>query len=73
MLELNLDSKPIKDCAKGSRGTRLLLYYGEKSREANFKYVPYILVNNSVKNETNFMKDVCDEFTVPPPECTEYY
>ncbi|XP_023952750.1 GILT-like protein 2 [Bicyclus anynana] len=66
------DSTPIKDCAKGDRGTELLEYYGEESQKANFSYVPYILINGKVNDGNNFIKDICEAFAVSPPPCVEY-
>ncbi|XP_046964540.1 GILT-like protein 2 [Vanessa cardui] len=68
-----LDSRPIKACAKGERGTQLLKYYGEESKKANFSYVPYILINGKLNSGDNFMEDICAEFAVAPPPCVELY
>ncbi|XP_072938017.1 GILT-like protein 2 [Epargyreus clarus] len=66
---MKIDADPIKACAKGDKGAKLLKHYGDESQKAHFQYVPYILVNGKESNGSNFMKDVCAAFADPPPPC----
>ncbi|XP_045498560.1 GILT-like protein 2 [Colias croceus] len=70
---MSIDSTPIKQCAKGNKGTELLKYYGVESKKANFKHVPYILINGVVNDGKNFMKDVCAAFSNPPSQCVNVF
>ncbi|CAH2050316.1 unnamed protein product, partial [Iphiclides podalirius] len=67
--EQNVDATPIKLCAKGDKGSRLLKYYGDESKKANFNYVPYTLINGNIKDGDNFLNDVCAAFKNAPPPC----
>ncbi|CAH0724803.1 unnamed protein product, partial [Brenthis ino] len=71
-LLMNLDSRPIKECAKGIRGTELLQYNGEESKKVGFHFVPYILINDQLSKADNFMENVCSAFTVLPPPCVDF-
>ncbi|CAH2102611.1 unnamed protein product [Euphydryas editha] len=72
-LSMSVQSKYIKACARGERGSELLKYYGEESKKANFSYVPYILINGQLSDGTNFLRDVCAQFHVLPPPCRTYF
>ncbi|XP_068625137.1 gamma-interferon-inducible lysosomal thiol reductase-like [Battus philenor] len=65
----DIDVTTIKECAKGDRGSQLLKHYGDESKKAHFKYVPYILINGNLNNGGNFFRDVCAAFQNPPPPC----
>ncbi|CAK1539929.1 unnamed protein product [Leptosia nina] len=68
---MNIDSKPIKRCAKGPRGVELLKYYGEESKKVNFKHVPHILINGVQNDGKHFARDVCAALAAVPPECAD--
>lgn len=70
---MGINSEPIKQCAKSDRGTSLLKYYGDESKKANFKFVPYILINGVENSGDNFKQDVCRAFSKPPPACNGLY
>ncbi|XP_035444555.2 GILT-like protein 2 isoform X3 [Spodoptera frugiperda] len=63
----------IKYCAKHDRGMLLLKHYGDESKKAGFKYVPYILINGVENNGSKFMKDVCAAFKNPPAACAQAF
>ncbi|KAJ0182573.1 hypothetical protein K1T71_001942 [Dendrolimus kikuchii] len=69
---MDIDSEPIKQCAKSNKGVQLLKFYGEESKKVGFKYVPYILINGAVNDGENFMRDICAAFNDPPPPCKQY-
>lgn len=50
-----IDSEPIKACAKGTKGTELLTYYGEETKKTKLGYVPYIRVNGIIYDGYNFL------------------
>ncbi|CAK1539928.1 unnamed protein product [Leptosia nina] len=66
---MGIDSKPIKTCAKGNKGSELLKYYGEESKKVGFHYVPYVLLNGAEYTGEHFLQDVCAKFSSPPPPC----
>ncbi|CAG9581333.1 unnamed protein product [Danaus chrysippus] len=69
---MNVDSKPIKLCAKGSRGSELLKYYGEETKKAEIDYVPYTFINGKEFDlDNDLKKSVCNAFKKPPPPCQD--
>ncbi|XP_026732254.1 GILT-like protein 2 isoform X2 [Trichoplusia ni] len=68
---LKINSKPIKQCAKGLKGSLLLKAYGDESKRVGFKFVPYILINGVQNDGSHFKRDVCAAFANPPPECSK--
>lgn len=64
-----VNSEAIKQCAKSNKGSQLLKYYGDESKNAGFKTVPTILVNGMPVNRENFKQTVCNAFRYPPPPC----
>lgn len=67
---MNQNSKAIKTCAKGDRGSQLLKHYGDESRNIHYEYVPFVLINGiEFKQDNGFMKAVCAAFKKPPPPC----
>ncbi|CAH2050317.1 unnamed protein product, partial [Iphiclides podalirius] len=38
----DVDAAPIKECAKGDKGSELLKYYGDETKRANVSYVPLV-------------------------------
>ncbi|CAH4031077.1 unnamed protein product [Pieris brassicae] len=68
---LYIDSAPIRECAKGKRGTELLKYYGEEIIKANLKHVSHIQINGVKNDGKHFMRNVCAAFAEPPTECQD--
>lgn len=68
---MSIDSKPIKLCAKGSKGSELLKFYGDESKKAAFKSVPHILINGGPGRDDHFKDDVCKAFQNPPLQCKQ--
>ncbi|XP_068626844.1 gamma-interferon-inducible lysosomal thiol reductase-like [Battus philenor] len=69
----NINTTMIKQCAEGAKGVQLLKYYGDKSKEAGFHYVPYILVNGKRTRQSKFAKKVCEAFANTPPSCRKMF
>jgi len=69
-IRLKIDSAPIKECAKGDKGSILLKQYGEETKRLHLHYVPYKLVNGKESKDSDFMDDVCAAFVNPPPPCS---
>ncbi|KAL0901608.1 hypothetical protein ABMA27_006826 [Loxostege sticticalis] len=63
----------IKECAKGKKGTDLLLHYGEESEKVGFNYVPYVLLNGAEWQGKDLMNDICAAFKNPPEPCRHEY
>ncbi|KAM3967570.1 gamma-interferon-inducible lysosomal thiol reductase-like [Aphomia sociella] len=71
--KMSINSNPIKECAKGNRGDKLLQYYGMESEKIHYRFVPYVLINEKEWTNANFMKAVCEAFTTPPEPCQKFY
>lgn len=71
--KFDIDSSPIKRCAKGDRGDELLKKYGDESKKANYLFVPYILINGKESSIFAFVLDVCNAFINPPPHCVNAF
>ncbi|OWR51018.1 legumaturain [Danaus plexippus plexippus] len=69
---MNVDSKPIKLCAKGNRGSELMKYYGEETKKAKIEYVSFALINGEKYDyRDDFKRSVCRPFKNLPPPCEE--
>ncbi|XP_075971836.1 GILT-like protein 2 [Anticarsia gemmatalis] len=69
--QMNIDSEPIKTCAKGPKGLELAKYYGDETNKIDFHGVPHVVVNGVEYEGDDFFHDVCEIFAHTPPECTE--
>lgn len=68
---MNIDSKPIINCAHSDRGSYLLYMYGKASKKIDYNYVPFPLINGKkVDLDKSFIAQVCAAFQNPPPPCT---
>ncbi|XP_049879216.1 uncharacterized protein LOC126376071 isoform X4 [Pectinophora gossypiella] len=65
----NVDSGPIKTCAKGARGQKLLIQYGRETGKYNINYVPYILINGKELVDNDLWTAVCAAIVNPPKVC----
>ncbi|XP_063370684.1 GILT-like protein 2 [Cydia amplana] len=67
---MNIDSKPIKECAKGKKGEELLEYYGKETDKITKQGVPHVLING-VKFDTDddLKKAICEALKNPPSQC----
>ncbi|XP_063391287.1 GILT-like protein 2 [Cydia fagiglandana] len=68
--QMKIDSKPIKECAKGKKGEELLEYYGKETDKAGIDGTPYVLINEEEFDlNDDLKKDICKVLKNPPPQC----
>ncbi|XP_063370855.1 GILT-like protein 2 [Cydia amplana] len=67
---MNIDSKPIKECAKGKKGEELLEYYGKETDKITKHGVPHVLLNGEKFDMyDNLKKKICEALKNPPSQC----